>query len=79
MPVKSIPSYKDFSKKFTPNQVSQGELPNMNWSQKTFIVSVQATIKPLTYNQLAMNWVQSLFVIHHQTSKEAEEHFQQCE
>ena len=26
-----------------------------------------------------MNWVQSLFVIHHQTSKEAEEHFQQCE
>ena len=46
----------------------------------SFIVSVQATIEPLTYNELAMNWAQSLFVIYsHQTSKEAEEHFQQCE
>ena len=46
----------------------------------TVIVSVQATIEPLTYNELAVNWVQSLFQVHCQpTSKEAEECFQQCE
>ena len=46
----------------------------------TVIVSVQATNEPLTYNELAVNWVQSLFQVHCQpTSKEAEECFQQCE